>query len=407
MNCLKNYFSKLQEVLKKQSTLHFVLLVVSVFYLSHYNVWAVKWMGILFFSTFIFQSLILKRKCYPLFLFRVVIVIFLGFQFVDLVYERNLKARGLLEERGGVFMNEPHEILGTRLKPNLRNSWFFLKIKRDTIQSWTSSDCLSRRIPDDAFMEEYLMNQSHSDSHAVFLGCSFTFGEGLMYSSTFPHLFEKLNPDYKSYNYGVQGFGPHQIALLFDDRVNTINEEAIPEEKGFALYTYIDDHLNRVFGGSDYFNWGWYTYLPPNVYIENDSLVIKRWPKIQLLGSKILNHVALFKKLGVRFTYPKRESFYRRFASIINYTAKKYWELKPDNHFYIGIYPSFLDTTDLNWVQYLDERIVVLKVDLPPDHYSNRLKYKLLDGHPSEALNLYYAEELTRLIREYESQTRN
>jgi hypothetical protein len=39
------------------------------------------------------------------------------------------------------------------------------------------------------------------------------------------------------YNYGVSGWGQNQIALLFDKRVNTINEDATLEEKDFALYT--------------------------------------------------------------------------------------------------------------------------------------------------------------------------
>ncbi|MDR0230749.1 MAG: hypothetical protein LBI82_01335, partial [Dysgonamonadaceae bacterium] len=346
MNCLKIYFSKLQEVLKKQSTLHFVLLVVSVFYLSRYNVWVVKWLGILFFSTFILQSLILKRKCYLLFIVRVLIVIFLGFQFVNIARNKTIE----IHEGIDAPLLEVHEVLGFRLKPNLHDTWFLHWIKEDTVKMCTSTDDFSRRIPDDAFMEEYLVNQSHPDNHAVFLGCSFTFGEGVAYSSTFPYLFEKLNPNYKSYNYGVPGFGPHQIALLFDKRVNTINEEAIPEKKGFALYTYMDDHLNRVFGGSIYLNWThWCSESLPNVNIENDSLVIKRFSKAQLLCAKALNNVALFKEFDVRLNYPKTESFYKRFASIINYTAKKYWELKPDNHFYVSIYPGY--GIDLNWVQ--------------------------------------------------------
>ena len=148
---------------------------------------------------------------------------------------------------------------------------------------------------------------------------------------------KKMGLHYRSYNYGVSGFGPHQIALLFDKRVNTLNEEAVPEKNGFALYTYIDDHLNRVYGSSNYFRW---VDSPLNAYIENDSLVIKEWPKTHLMCVKVVNEVNIFLFFEIGLSHPSNGSFYKRFASIINYTAKKYWELNPDNHFYVSIYPG-------------------------------------------------------------------
>jgi len=247
-------------------------------------------------------------------------------------------------------------------------------------------------------MEEYLASRNQVSNHAVFFGCSFTFGDGLMYSSTFPYLFEKLNPDYKSYNYGASGFSPQQIALLFDKQVNIINSETVPEKKGFALYTYINDHLNRVYGGSRFLRWG---YLVPDMYIENDSLIIKKWSKTRLLCSKVFKDVNLLSNFDINFCYPHKKSFYERFAGIINYTAKKYWEPFPDNHFYVSIYPG--QDKDLNWTQYLDNKIVILKVDTPAD-YNDKRKYEVsqLDHHPSKVSNVYYVEELTRLIKGYE-----
>ncbi|MDR0232833.1 MAG: hypothetical protein LBI82_12035, partial [Dysgonamonadaceae bacterium] len=306
----------------------------------------------LFMFSFIIQSFLLQKKCYPLFLFRVLIVIFLIFQ-VGWRHINFAPSHQIFTQETGDSYDEQDDLLGFRLSPNLHNAQL-CRIRQimgnDTLcKICYSSDSLCRRISDDAFTEEYLVNQSHPGNHAVFLGCSFTFGDGLMYSSTFPYLFEELNPDYKSYNYGVPGFGPHQIALLFDDRVNTINEEAIPEKKGFALYTYIDDHLNRVYGGSIYLRWAPFLSRNHDVYIENDSLTIKKRSQAQLKFANFLNQTTLFRIFDVQFSYPKKETFYKRFASIINYTAKKYWELKPDNHFYVSIYPGY--GIDLNWVQ--------------------------------------------------------
>ena len=209
-----------------------------------------------------------------------------------------------------------------------------------------------------------------------------------------------VNPDYKSYNYGVMGFGTQQVALLFDPQINTINKETVPEEKGFAIYTYIDDHLNRVYGSSGYFRWA--SPISPNVYIENDSLVIKEWPKTQLIVAQLLNEINIFYCFNICHSYPKKDSFYKRFASIINYSAKKYWELKPGNHFFVSIYPGY--GNDLNWTQYLDEKIVVLPVN-PPSDYDNDKKYKIhpvYEYHPTEVSNEYYVQELAKLISECE-----
>ena len=67
----------------------------------------------------------------------------------------------------------------------------------------------------------------------------------------------------------------------------------------------------------------------------------------------------------------------------------------------MSIYPGYGE--DLNWTQYLDEKIVVLRVSAPED-YDNKNKYQInqYNQHPSEAFNTYYAEELTKLIKKYD-----
>ena len=409
MVSLRNYFCQLKEILKAQCVSYFVLLALSAFFILGWTVyafltrqeWVVPGLLALFLFSFIFQHLFLRKKCYVLFLFKVLILIAFVIQISWNIYDQ---VQIHPHQNGQYFQLESTSPLGVSPQPNLRNNPIAFTIDKDTVNVVIISlDSARRRIPDDAFMEEYLANRHHPVKHAVFLGCSFTFGAGLMYSSTFPYLFEKLNPDYKSYNYGVVGFGPHQIALLFDKRVNIINESSISERDGFALYSYIDDHLNRVYGGSVYLSWAYY---PPNVFVENDSLIIRKWPLFQRLNSRILADVALLRYFDITINYPKSDDFYKRFADIINYTAKKYRELKPGNHFYVGIYPG--QNKDLNWIQYLDEKIIVLKVT-PPSDYDDKSKYQvnMYDHHPSKASNLYYAEELTRLISEYESTNNN
>lgn len=52
-----------------------------------------------------------------------------------------------------------------------------------------------------------------------FLGCSFTFGEGLGDEQTLPAQVQKLLPDVKVRNFGIHGYGMHQaLALMQSDR---------------------------------------------------------------------------------------------------------------------------------------------------------------------------------------------
>jgi hypothetical protein len=234
--------------------------------------------------------------------------------------------------------------------------------------------------------------------HALFLGCSWTFGEGLECTSSFPFLFEQLNKDYKSYNYGYSGFGPHQIALLFDEGINTINQTTIKEPKGFALYTFMFDHLDRVYEGSKYLRWA-KNYNIPEIYIENGSLIVRPTPFWKKIVADFFNNVGLAQMLGIQFGFPHTEEFYKRFADIISYTAKKYWEINPDGDFYVGIHSG--ENYNLEWIPYLDPRIKVLKADTPVDYAQNVDKYKIKhDGHPTKELNAFYVKEITRLMRE-------
>jgi hypothetical protein len=87
----------------------------------------------------------------------------------------------------------------------------------------------------------------------MFLGCSFTLGEGLDEPQTLPSQFAKLAPEYKVYNYGFQGYSPADLYLRMLDA--DLRKE-VPEKQGVAVYIYIDDHLNRVLGTMSHAAWG-------------------------------------------------------------------------------------------------------------------------------------------------------
>jgi hypothetical protein len=393
-NVVKNYLEHLASLLKSKKILNVLLLILlSATFLAgkiYDNNFVLKSFLVLFVLTFLIQNFLLLKKCYLLYIFRLILFFLIGFQIVWVV---QLKTTEREKKLGST--RELDERFGDRMRSNVQGEDMIGLWKDETLYHVLfSTDSVGRRIsetqtPTDTLSELPL-------KHAIFYGCSFTFGEGLSYSSTFPALFEQRHPDFKSYNYGVDGWGPQQSALLFDSRVNTINRSTIEEPNGFVLYTFISDHLERVYGGSLYFTWA--PFSTPDVFVENDSLIVKPRNKSRLFLSRILNNVGLTRLLHINIQYPKTELFYKRFADILNYSAKKYWEMNPSGRFYVGVYPNYPEC-DLTWIQYLDPKIKVLQPEVPADIKQNRDKYHIPhDGHPTEALNVYYVEKISELM---------
>lgn len=104
-------------------------------------------------------------------------------------------------------------------------------------------------------------NKSDDPIEVIFLGCSFTFGEGLHDSLTLPYQFGQLGK-VRTTNFGCNGYGIHQVYQLFLDRFSTDSNR-----NRIFVYTFLYDHLLRANG----------IYLwnmdGPRFCLEEDSLV--------------------------------------------------------------------------------------------------------------------------------------
>jgi hypothetical protein len=78
----------------------------------------------------------------------------------------------------------------------------------------------------------------------LFLGCSFTFGEGLNDNETSAYFFQNLNKKYKVLNYGFPGYGPNDI--LFDLENNVKKTLGSIESVEIVIYTMLEDHIERA-----------------------------------------------------------------------------------------------------------------------------------------------------------------
>lgn len=240
---------------------------------------------------------------------------------------------------------------------------------------------------------------SKPEMHSLFIGCSVTLGEGLPADATFAAQLAALDSNIHCYNYGMRGWGPHQTLLLFN-RLNRINNTTVKEDTGVCIYTYIDPHLWRVYGGLRYLQWG---SSSPDVQIgTNGELQCKQRESFSYRLLKLLSASATLRYFNI--DYPNRfdDAFYKRFAAIVNYNAKEYYRMFPKGRFYVALYPGISEKTD--WLKYLDRTITVLqfpelKEALQKENSTYRMR---TDGHPTrEAYKLFTEKIYTRVFKQH------
>jgi hypothetical protein len=94
-----------------------------------------------------------------------------------------------------------------------------------------------RRIP--------LVRTQAPQKNIILLGDSITWGEGVNDNQNFAYHLASYRPDTEVVNLGIPGGGPnnflYELEHLFDKRV-----KGTPVRKGIAIYTYIDNHLDRM-----------------------------------------------------------------------------------------------------------------------------------------------------------------
>lgn len=394
-NTQKRFIQKFSNFLQEKKQQYLLLFIIFILLIAWPILWSnqiyVKYfLVILLYISFVIQSLLFIRKSYVLFLFRALIIILLCFEIIFGVLNK-IDRSNIAIIVNNIQMEDPE--LGWKNIPNCHEKSFYKTIGSDTVYSaYASTDEFGRRVPKEN--TDVAEENGKKKKHAIFLGDSYTFGQGLNYCSSFPFLFECIHPDFKPYNYGTMGYGPHQLCLLFDEGINTINNYTVPEDSGLCVYTYIYDHMNRVYGGSKYLSWAINSHA---VYVNNNRLIYEKQSNFRKYISWFLNNSETMKYFRLTNSYPESEEFYKRFADLINYMALKYGKIKPRGEFYVGLYPG--NAYDTSWIKFLDRNITVLNIPPPIDYETNFSSYIIKgDVHPTKKLNSYYVKEISKLI---------
>lgn len=96
----------------------------------------------------------------------------------------------------------------------------------------------------------FRVTPSNNDAkkHAIFLGCSMVFGDGIRDNETLPYHFAKKNKNFTPYNFAHSGASPSPILYFLNNNklANFVNEK-----DGIIIFSFIDNHVNRALAAID------------------------------------------------------------------------------------------------------------------------------------------------------------
>jgi hypothetical protein len=229
----------------------------------------------------------------------------------------------------------------------------------------------------------------------LFLGDSFTFGDGVNDDQTLPFYVAQLAADYQPYNYGVSGYGPQQLFLTLQQ--DQLRQE-IKEPTGLAVYTFICPHLRRAIGASEVHNaWGgvmpYFSLDRQGKLIRQGNFVSGR-PFISILYNLVGSSEAA-KYFNVRLPAGLSEPHFRLTVTMIEAAQAAFAAKFPRGDFYVLFYPEqrdcgqqlrpYLAARGLKYLDYSELFEPGQAADLA-----------IPDGHPTAQAYHLVAEQLVR-----------
>ncbi|MEY4541731.1 MAG: hypothetical protein RLZZ306_3488 [Bacteroidota bacterium] len=221
------------------------------------------------------------------------------------------------------------DTLGYKAKPNWQFQW---QPAGGNKRLNFSTDPLSRRI-----VPKNDSAKNVRDKYALFLGCSYTYGDGVSNDETMPYFFEQKAQNHLAQNYGFMGYSPLQSLALFQHR--NLRKE-IKQQNGFAVYTFINDQIDRV--------------IPASRWVE---LMKGRFPSLDLQtmttdGIFLKKHHIVYDFVHwggntntaqyFRIGYPKNhnDTHYQLVVDILKKTKQEYKSQFENDNFYVIIFPG-------------------------------------------------------------------
>lgn len=233
-------------------------------------------------------------------------------------------------------------ILGVEGKPNSEIRCRAARDGRVLYDTICRTDSAGRRLtPCDASAE--------SSNLAVFFGCSMTFGLGVEDGDTLPALYADHATNCCSLNYGVPGYGPQQMWLQICKQ--GVLKDFGPR-KGIIVYSFIDDHINRLAGTPGIVS-EWPYALPwidlRNGHIEHRGTFFDRSP-LQYLFLRHVSRTHLARFIENRIPHREQapqpsDNAVDLLAAVVRECADTAAREAPGLKFYCLIFPKFFTST--------------------------------------------------------------
>ncbi len=278
-------------------------------------------------------------------------------------------------------MIDTDSVLGYKLKPDLHFSTL-LTIDGDSIYNSTfhSSSMGWRSTPFD----------SAKNKAVVFLGCSYTFGEGVNDDQTLPWIIGK-NTDYNSYNLAFLGYGPQQSLLSMKSLILP------PAQQTKVFYVYIDGHIQRINGNMMVVNS--YGENFPYPEIENDSLVMhpsfeKKSPVLFHLYS-VLEDCQTMQYFNLDLPLIHTDRHFELCGKTVEELAKTV-VMKYQSPLIVVIYPGSLKHREV--LNHVDKKLIQVLDYSDVCEKGNEKYFFKIDGHPNALLNKIIADRILKDI---------
>ena len=306
--------------------------------------------------------------------------------------------------------NEPPRFHGSERGRRVQREAF--RVTPDLDDDFTTTGSISGKLKykvryttDDIGMRQAFPGVSETTKNLVFIGCSYTFGQGLNFDETFPYIIGKKT-GFRTFNKGAPGSSP--VNYLKDIReFQDSYFKNIPQEETTVVLTIIPEHIQRVFHPISYLRTMSNKIDHPYVIEEQGQLKIATRFVDDFFASHHLRYYVsrLNFPVAMGLDYPViDEEEYRLFSRILIEIQSELKQRFPHvKNFAVALFPSGSGRRPYKELRNIlrEEKALVLFDYIPINGAalfgpSFDLKY---DGHPSVLANELYSDLLIYDLR--------
>jgi len=243
-----------------------------------------------------------------------------------------------------------------------------------------------------------LKYNSPNENYIMFLGGSYTFGEGVEDDETLPFYLGRMIDNYSIYNYGLPGSGPFDMLA----KIQHIDfKQEIKEKQGLAIYTMFDDHVHRIIGSMTVMSWqtsgAYYKKNTQGQLVRKGTFHSGR-PMITFIY-KFLSKSLLLQKLGITFPLRMRDKHFKLTAEVLHQMKNELQKTYPGIKFIVLLYPnteyskfliSHFEQYGIDYLDYTElfknrtEKLILHELNIHPNHNA----YKIIADQLKKDLGL-------------------